>query len=243
MSYRFNWSRWMRIGALLVSLTSLILLSGCIGPMEAIIVPPEVPEMQNVKSVAVLRFNDYTYKGLGMIMTEAAIKSLSPWYSCLDSFYAHGILSSMGLTTDELIMPSEAKKYGDKVGADAIIIGEVIDCVEKVDNRVILVKKHEDGKIDWAVEQVTTVEVIIEGRVIETKTGRMIYKRRATGTWQEVSPSYLIDYKGAYPVPYFYIPAPNQKMVPYARDKAIQDAISTFISPLIPTRQWVRVNK
>lgn len=238
-----NWRRWLRVGVLSASLTLLIFLSGCIGPMEAIVVAPEVAEMANVKTIALLRFDDYTYEGIGLKLTEEVRDALSASYSCVDIFYAHGVLSSMGMTQEELLIPEKAMKYGAQVKADAIILGEIVDYFADASmDRPREVKKYDDGRHDWVVDQETYVKVVMRGRVIETKTGRMIYNGRVIGEGRDIT-RFALDYKGEPPVPQMFIPEPTKKMIPYVKERAIDDAATNFTSKLLPRTRWVPVKK
>jgi hypothetical protein len=239
MSFTWRVPKWMKLLFLLIILASFLLLSGCMGPMEAIVVAPEVPEMADVRSVAIFRFSDYTGEGVGMALTDRVWEEMAGSYSCIDVYYAHGILANMGLTIEGLVIPENAIRFGKEAGVDAIIIGEATACYPNVYvSRPSIYRRHENGKHEWIVEQETSVNLSIRARVLETKRGRLIYSGSLSGRARDVT-RFSLDYRGPGPVPMMYIPPADWRMIPYVKDKAVAEAATNLTSKLVPRKRWV----
>lgn len=221
----------------------VLMLAGCNGERERVMLPPEAP-VHNIRSIAVVGFINHTVDpGIVHLFEEGVAQTLrdSERYTVVDSATARAALAAIGASPDQLADPSIAKALGRRLGVDAIITGAATFYFD--DTTVSVPEcngcRSQSSRAHWYVTHETVVETTFQARVIETKEGAIIWSNTVDGRDTTRRTSYLKWNEKTAP-PGSLVPRADRKDIPVTRRAAVQAAVRKFTVDLLPRYIWVR---
>ena len=222
----------------------LLLLTGCTGERVRVEVPPKVPT-EGIKTIAILEFaNESDEPGLAREMELALINYFRDrgGFTIVERHHFQNPYRSL-----KTAGPNRFRQLGSELGVDAFIIASATYYLEDVDleppSRYSSGPKGEDGY--WLSRQTTTVIAKMVARLVDAKSGMIIYSKGTEG-WGEKSQSIrLPNWPSSQwePPPFYLLPRPNRTAVYAARRDAIHSAVVSFAQDFYPTYKYVRVEE
>ncbi|NLJ74391.1 MAG: hypothetical protein GX331_05295 [Firmicutes bacterium] len=235
---RLKWSKLH----LLVVLMGAVLLTGCAGH-ERVMVPPKA-DLQGAESVAVLYFDNETREPVVPYEVEENIaQRLSTYYRVADQAEVDSAMTRLGLRRGMVPTRDEIIRLGRLLNVDAVITGEVIFYFDDVSQSeaYMIEADLENELFRWEISQTTKALVSFTGRVINTRSGAIMYSRRVQGEGESISKSDLGWLKkDKKPDPFWY-PSISRFDIPSVRSQAVRDAGDQFSAELLPTYVWRKV--
>lgn len=224
-------------------LVALLLIAGCTGERERVMLPPAAP-VSNIRSIAVVGFANYTVDpGIASLFEDAVAQTLreSGQYQVVDPATARAALAAIGATADQLADPSIARALGRRLGVDAIITGAATYYFDDVTMSPAQCYgcQSPNARPSWQVSQLTTVLVTYQSRVIATGDGAIIWSKTVDGRDQTSRTSYL-RWDASTAPPESLVPNPDRRDIPETRQSAVRSAVSQFTADLLPRYIWVR---
>ncbi|HHT74320.1 MAG TPA: hypothetical protein GX008_11480 [Firmicutes bacterium] len=230
--------------ALVSILVVAALLSGCFG-RERVMVPPK-NDLGGAESIAVIYFENYTDQpNISYDVEEKVAGKLREYYYVAERGEVERALAELGLRRGLVPTRDEILRLGRKLDVDAIVTGEVGFYFEEVvQNPPHIARLYEEGtKAVWEVAQRTKTVVNFTGRVIDARTGNILYTRRAEGESSEFRNTTL-SWTSPHEAPsWVLIPSPSKMDIPNVRARAVSHAADQFTADLLPTYQWVKIEE
>lgn len=227
------------VGFLMVALV----IAGCSHNMERVTLPPEAP-VEGVRSIAVVGVDNFTVDpGLGRQFADivASILRESDRYTLIDESTARAALSRMGATLNDLGDTNVAKRLGRELGADALISGSATYYFE--DTRLSIPRCVNCGTKNatpyWNVTHITSVIGNVQTRVIESRSGTVVWSNTVEGR-DTTNRTLFLNWNSTEPPPSSLIPETDRSDIPTTRDAAIREAARLFTADLLPRHVWVR---
>jgi len=225
-------------------LVFIVLLSGCFG-RERVMVPPKV-DLGGAESIAVIYFENYTDQpNIAYDVEEKVAGKLREYYYVADRGEVERAMAELGLRRGLVPTRDEILRLGRMLDVDAIVTGEVGFYFEEVvQNPPHIARLYEDGaKAVWEVVQRSKAVVNFTGRVLDARTGNIIYTRRAEGESSEFRHTTLSWTKPDEAPSWVLIPSPSKQDLPHVRSRAVSQAGDQFTADLLPTYVWMKVEE
>jgi len=232
---------FLRLSMLLVV---ALLLTGCFG-RERVMVPPKI-DLGGAESVAVIYFENYTeYPGAAYDIEERIGEKLREYYYVVDRGRVESALAELGLRRGLVPTRDEIRRLGRMLDVDVIVTGEVVSYFEEiVQDPPYIAKLSEDRtKAEWEVKQRTHVVLNFAGRVLDTRSGNIIYSRRVQGEASETQKTRLSWTKPDEAPSWILIPNPSRTDLPSARTRSVNQAVDQFTADLLPTYVWRKIEE
>lgn len=234
----------LRKGALVLILVLAAMLSGCFG-RERVMVPPRV-DLGGAESLAVIYFENYTdQSNIAYDVEEKIAAKLREYYYVADRGEVERALAELGLRRGMVPTRDEIRRLGRMLDVDAVVTGEVGFYFEEVvQNPPRITRVYAEGqKAEWEVSQRTKAVISFTGRVVDARSGSILYTRRAEGEAAEVRETTLPWDKPDEAPSWVLIPSPSKLDVPSVRARAVGRATDQFTADLLPTYVWVKVEE
>ncbi|MFY9494129.1 MAG: hypothetical protein GX101_09650 [Firmicutes bacterium] len=222
-----------------------VFLVGC-SSYQREMVPPKV-DLGSSRRIAVLFFDNLTDDyALVYEVEQQLVEQLGVFYQVTDPREADWALARVGLRPTEAPSAEQARRLGELLGVDAVIMGEVSGYFEPINQTppyIVKTRETEDGKIEnlYEVTRTTTVLLSFTGRAISTKSGNMIYRERVQSEKVVNSKVSLRWFPQGKEPTAWDVPTKSRIDVPEARRAAVHDAVAQFVEDLLPTYVWRRV--
>jgi len=230
--------------ALVVVMIAAVLLSGCFG-RERVMVPPRV-DLGGAENLAVIYFENYTDDpSIAYDVEERIASKLRDYYFVVDRAEVDRAMAALGLRRGIVPTRDEILRLGRMLDVDAIVTGEVGFYFEEVvQNPPYIARLYEDGtKAVWEVLQRTKVVLNLTGRVIDARSGNILYTRRAEGEADESRKTTLSWTRPDQPPSRVLVPSATNADIPSSRARAVSQATDQFSADLLPTYVWVKVEE
>lgn len=221
------------------------LLVGC-STYERELVPPQV-DLGSSRRIAVLFFDNFTDDyPLVYEVEQRLCEQLGEYYRVIEPREADWALARVGLRPTELPTAEQARRLGDLLGVDALILGEVSGYFEPIiQTRPYIVKTEEteegQRRNKYEIAQTTKVMISFTGRAILTRSGNIVHRVRAQGEESIERKESLGWYPEGKEPKAWDIPKPSRLDVPDARRSALRRAVAQFTKDLLPTYVWRKV--
>lgn len=211
-------------------------------------VPPKV-NVGGGNTLAILFFDNMTDDyALSYEVEQQLSKKLSEFYRIIEPIEADWALVRLGLRRGETPNPDQTIRLGQMLGVDAVLFGEVSGYFAPVTQTPpYIARNREDktGKMEyqWEISQNTQVMVSFTGRVVDTRSGNVIWRNRVQGESSSdrkeiLSPQWIPEGKKP---DIWFIPRPDQRDVPSVKMSALREAVSQFTADLLPTYVWRKI--
>ena len=226
-----------------------VLLTGCAG-YELVQNPPKVT-VGGSNTVAVLFFDNFTDDyAVSHEVEQEIIKTLSSYYRVISPTEAEWALVRLGLMRGQSPNRDQAIRLGQMLVVDALVMGEVSGYFEPVTQTPPYPtgrSKVENGQVLYQYEYIENTQVMVSftGRVMDTRSGNVIHRLRVDGK-QNSERKEILRWPREWwsqnrPPTSWDVPKPTYSQVPWVRQSAIRQAVSTFTADLMPTTSWVKV--
>lgn len=227
-----------------VLFAAVLLLTGCFG-RERVMVPPKV-DLGGAESVAVIYFENYTeYPGAAYDIEERIGDELREYYYVVDRGRVESALAELGLRRGLVPTRDEICRLGRMLDVDVIVTGEVVSYFEEiVQDPPYIAKLSEDRtQAEWEVKQRTQVVLNFAGRVLDARSGNIMYSRRVQGEGSETKVTRLSWTKPDEAPSWILIPNPSRTDLPTVRTRAVTQAVDQFTADLLPTYVWRKIQE
>jgi hypothetical protein len=215
-----------------------VLLTGCTG-YEKVMVPPRV-DLQGAQSVAVLYFDNETREPIAAYEVEEKLaQSLRSYYRVADPAEVDTAMTRLGLRRGMVPTRDEIIRLGRLLNVDAVIAGEVIFYFDGVtpSEPYIVEVDLENERFRWEISQTTKALISFTGRVVNTRSGAIMYSHRVQGEASEISKTDL-GWKKKDEKPDLFFYSVSRFDIPSVRSQAVRDGVDQFSADLLPTYVW-----
>lgn len=228
-----------------------LLLVGC--SMERVMIPPKVT-IGGGNTIAVLFFDNFTDDyAISHEVEQELVKTLSGYYRVLEPAEVEWALVRLGLMRGQSPDRDQAIRLGQMLGVDALVVGEVSGYFAPITQTPPYptgrTRVNERGQIEQQFEFIESTQVLVSftGRVMDTRSGNVIYRLRAEGQGENDRKEILRFPREWWPEnrgpSSWDIPRPSHADIPWVRTTALRNAVSYFVKDLMPTYTWQRVDK
>lgn len=228
----------------MIALSSLVV--ACTGERERVILPPEAP-MNDINKIAVVGFDNFTTDPGAATLIESFIQQQlhdSRVYDTIDTSLAKAALFDLDIDKAQLVNPDTARHFGNHLGVDAIITGEVSYYFENISmgTPTCYACNAQTKTGTWSVWQTTEVIFEIRARVVRTSTGAIIWSKTEQKR-ETVGRSHTVPHDTDAMPPYNVIPQWDRRDVPTTRQRAASAVTAAFTDDLLPRAVWVRIDR